>query len=79
MAFVTVQGSNGAWEYDNAATAADTYADTPGVIAAGVRTFTKPAGGTQKTYIKCRQTGKTAIAGEINKDFYDYRFSQGTP
>jgi len=79
MAFVTVQGSNGAWEYDNAATAADTYSDTPGTIAAGVRTFTKPSGGTQKTYIKCRQTGKTAISGEINKDFYDHRYSQGTP
>ena len=49
MAFVTVQGSNGAWEYDNAATAADTYSDTPGTIAAGVRTYTKPSGGTQKT------------------------------
>ena len=79
MAFVTVPGSDGKWEYDNAAGAGDTYSDTPGVIAAGVRTFTKPGGGTQKTYIKCRQTGKTAIAGEINKDFYDYRFTQGTP
>jgi len=27
MAFVVVPGSNNIWEYDNAATAADTYLD----------------------------------------------------
>ena len=79
MAFVTVPGSNGTWEYDKAATAADTYVDSPGTVTAGVRSFTTPAGKTTQTYIKCRKPGKTLINGEINKDFYDYRNSQGTP
>lgn len=81
MAFVTVPGSNATWEYDNAATAADTYSDSPGTVLAGVRTFTVPNSGghTTQTYIKCRKPGKTLVNGEINKDFYDYRFTQGTP
>jgi len=72
MAWVTVAGSNSIWEYDNAATAADTYSDTPGTISAGVRTYTSPFTGLdKKTYIKCRKTGETTVRGEINKDYYD--------
>ena len=79
MAYVTVTGSNGTWEYDNAATASDTYSKSPGTVTAGVRSFTTPGGVTTKTYIKCRKPGKTLVNGEINKDFYDERHSNGTP
>ena len=46
MAFVTVLGSNSIWEYDNAATAADsdTYNDANGTVTAGVRAYTPPGG-----------------------------------
>lgn len=71
MAWVTIPGSNNVWEYDNAATAADTYSDSPGTITAGVRRFDRPSGATQYTYIKCRKAGETIVRGELNKDFYD--------
>jgi hypothetical protein len=41
MAFVAVTGSNGVWEYDNAATAADTYSDAQGTVSGGIRTQTR--------------------------------------
>ena len=48
MAWVTVT-NNTEWEYDNAATASDTYSDTPGTIANGIRTFTLPGGNARQT------------------------------
>lgn len=41
MAFVAVNGSNGVWEYDNAATAADSYSDAKGTVSGGIRTQTR--------------------------------------
>lgn len=79
MAWVVIPGSNGIWEYDNAATAADTYVDANGTTAAGVRTFTPPGGSTQATYIKCRKVGEIIERGELNKNYYDQKFSEGTP
>lgn len=73
MAFVVVPGSNGIWEYDNAATAADTYSDANGTTANGIRTFTPPGGNTQLTYVKCRKVGETTIRGELSKNYYDAR------
>lgn len=73
MAWVVVPGSNSIWEYDNAATAADTYADANGTTALGIRTFTPPGGNAQYTYIKCRKSGETAERGELNKNYYDAR------
>jgi len=73
MAWVAVPGSNGIWQFDNAATAADTYSDANGTITAGVRTFTPTGGNAQYTYIKCRKTGETTERGELNKNFYDAR------
>ena len=71
MAWVTVTGSDSIWEYDNAATASDTYEDAPGTYSGGVRTYTKPGGGTLKTYAKCRKTGETEVRGELSKTYYD--------
>tara|TARA_R100000152_G_C6778139_1_gene208583 strand:- start:2969 stop:3190 length:222 start_codon:yes stop_codon:yes gene_type:complete len=71
MAFVTVTGSNSIWEYDNAATASDTYSDAPGTYSGGIRTYTKPGGGTLKTYVKCRKVGETTLRGELSKTYYD--------
>ena len=37
MAWVTVPGSNGTWEFENTATAADTYVDSPGTVYCGCK------------------------------------------
>ena len=73
MAWVVVLGSNGIWEYDNAATAADTYTDANGTTTSGIRTFVTPLGNTQYTYVKCRKAGETAERGELSKNYYDAR------
>lgn len=73
MAWVTVPGSNNIWQYDNAATAADTYTDANGTTSGGIRSFTPPGGNTQYTYVKCRKTGETQERGELSKNYYDAR------
>ena len=79
MAWVDVLGSEHPvsntciWEYDNAATAADTYSDANGTTAAGVRTFTPPNGSAQTTYVKVRKKGETTERGEVSKTYYDAR------
>jgi hypothetical protein len=79
MAWVSVPGSNGIWQYDNAATASDTYSDANGTTSAGVRTFTPPGGNAQYTYVKVRKTGETIERGELNKNFYDNKNANGIP
>ena len=72
MAWVDVPGTNSVWEYENTATAANTYADAPGTYSGGIRTFTQP--GTSlatKVYARCRKKGETVERGELSKDFYD--------
>ena len=77
MAWVDVPGSFHAeantyiWEYDNAATAADTYVDANGTTSLGIRSFTPPGGNTQYTYVKVRKKGTTIIKGELSKNYYD--------
>jgi len=76
MAWVTVTGSNSIWQYDNAATVSDTYADSAdganSAIASGVRTYTKPGtSDTVQVYIKTRKTGETTERGELSKTYYD--------
>ena len=44
MAWVTVPGSAGIWEYENTATGANTYSDANGTYAGGIRSYT-PEGG----------------------------------
>jgi len=82
MAWVTVPGSNGVWEYDNAATISDTYPDSAdganSTISGGIRTFTKPdVGGTVQVYIKTRKVGETTLRGELSKTFYDSTSGMG--
>ena len=77
MAWVDVLGSEDAvantciWEYDNAATVADTYTDANGTTASGVRTFTPFGGNVQLTYVKVRKKGETTERGELSKSYYD--------
>ena len=71
MAYVAVTGSGGIWEYDNAATASDTYSDANGTTANGIRSFTRPSGVTEQIYVKCRKTGETTVRGELSKTYYD--------
>ena len=75
MAFVAVPGSNGIWEYDNAATVSNTYKDSAdgsnSTISGGIRTYTKPGGGTVQVYIRCRKVGETVERGELSKTYYD--------
>jgi hypothetical protein len=69
MAWITVPGSNGIWEYDNAPTLGTLapgakvhpddqyYREANGAVTAGIRSFTPPDGNTQETYVKCRKVG----------------------
>lgn len=82
MAWVTVPGSNGIWEYDNAATISNTYPDSAdganSVIASGIRTYTSPYDGrTQQVYIRCRTVADSVERGELYKGWYDLQFSFG--
>ena len=86
MAWVTITKSVvtgfAGWQYDDAATTANTYpasmhlSRANGSDASGIRTF-NPPGPTpeQKTYIKCRKIGETvaSLYGELSKTFYDAR------
>ena len=76
MAYVDVSGSNNIWEYDNAATASNTYSDSAAgansVIDSGIRTYTKPGtSDTVQVYIRCRKKGTTVERGELSKTYYD--------
>ena len=75
MAWVSVTGSNGIWEFDNAATISDTYPDSADganvTISGGIRTFTFADGNVQEVYIKCRKAGETTLRGELSKTYYD--------
>jgi len=76
MAYVDVPGSSSVWQYDNSATASNTYADSAdganSVIASGVRTYTKPGtSDTVQVYIRCRKKGTTVERGELSKTYYD--------
>ena len=75
MAYVTVPGSNSIWQYDNAATASNTYSDSAAgansTISGGIRTYTKPGGGTVKVYARTRKKGETTERGELSKTYYD--------
>ena len=76
MAWVTVPGSNSIWQYENTATAANTYPNSAdganSVIANGIRTYTKPGtSDTVQVYIRCRKAGETIESGELSKTYYD--------
>lgn len=82
MAWVTVPGSKGIWEYDNAATISNTYPDSAdganSVIASGIRTYTSPYDGrTQQVYIRCRTVADSVERGELYKGWYDNQASLG--
>jgi len=82
MAWVTVPGSDGVWEYDNAATISDTYPDSAdganSTIAGGIRTYTHPVDSrTVQVYIKCRTTADNVERGELYKGYYDNQASLG--
>ena len=75
MAYVDVPGSNSIWQYDNTATISNTYKDSADgsnvAISSGVRTFTKPGGGTTQVYIRCRKKGNNGRTSELSKTYYD--------
>ena len=76
MAWVTVPNSDSIWEYENTATATNTYPDSAdganSVVANGIRTYTKPdVGGTVQVYMRTRKVGTTVERGELSKTYYD--------
>jgi hypothetical protein len=75
MAWVDVPGSNSIWQYENSATITNTYKDSADgsnvAISGGVRTYTKPGGGSTQVYIRTRKKGTTVERGELSKTFYD--------
>tara|TARA_B110000495_G_C22453110_1_gene282827 strand:+ start:247 stop:465 length:219 start_codon:yes stop_codon:yes gene_type:complete len=66
MAWQPVTGSS-IWEYDDSATASDTYSDAPGVYASGIRTFTRPNGKVQETYVKCRMKTLYGVVDNVER------------
>ena len=73
MAWVPVPNAPN-WEYDDSATIADTYPDTPGTIVGGIRQFTLRRGTETSetlTYIKCRKITIPTATGELNKLYLD--------
>ena len=69
-------GSNGneIWEYENGATAAQTYTDAPGTYSGGIRSFDPPgATPVQKTYARCRMVVDDIERGELSKNYFDAR------
>jgi hypothetical protein len=81
---VQSSSSSGAFEYDNTATAADTYPDSANganvTISGGIRTYVKPVSGTvEQVYIKTRKVGETKERGEMSKTFYDNQNAKGIP
>ena len=73
MAWVDVTGSSGVWEYENAATAANTYPDSAdganSTVSGGIRTHTRPGtNAVTKTYLRARKKG------QINKANYSEQF-----
>ena len=75
MAWVDVPGSGSVWQFENTATAAHTYSDSGAgansVFSGGIRTYTKPGGGTVKVYARTRKKGTTVERGELSKTYYD--------
>ena len=75
MAWVDVPGSSSIWQYENTATASNTYSDSGAgansAFSGGVRTYTKPGGGTVKVYARVRKKGTTVERGELSKTYYD--------
>ena len=76
MAWVAVI-NNPDWEYDNAATEADTYPDTHGTISGGIRTYITESGSVRETYIKCRKVTNPTAVGELDKTYYDNYTKRG--
>ena len=74
MAWVTIEGSDDIWEYEDTATATNTYADANGTYEGGIRTF-NPPGATldQDTYVRCRMVDDEdeIERGELSKNYYD--------
>src|SRR5210317_724809 len=82
MAWVTVPGTNGIWEYENTATIVNTYPDSAdganSTITSGIRSWVRP--GTSETlqcYIRCRTVADSVERGELYKGYYDQQFSSG--
>ena len=74
MAWVPITDSNNVptgWQYEDTATASNTYSDANGSYSGGIRTFTFPNGNVQKTYVRCRKTSDSIERGELSKDYYD--------
>ena len=76
MAWVDVPGSSAVWQYENSATAANTYSDSGAgansAFSCGIRTYTKPGtSDTVQVYARCRKKGTTVERGELSKTYYD--------
>lgn len=65
MAWVNITGSGNRWQYENTATISNTYKDSADgsnvAISGGIRTYTKPGGGTTQTYIRTRVMGQVNL------------------
>ena len=74
MAWVDVTGSSGVWQYENAATAANSYTDSAAgansTVSGGIRTHTRPGtSAVTKTYLRTRKKGTTVERGELSHTY----------
>ena len=68
MAWVDVPGSSAVWQYENSATASNTYPDSAdganSTVSGGIRTHTRPGtNAVTKVYLRCRKKGTTVERG----------------
>ena len=71
MSWAYVPNTNNIWQYEDTATAVDTYSDAVGSYSGGIRTQTFAGGNERKTYVRCRMAVDDIERGELSKDWYD--------
>ena len=74
MAWVNIAKTGNIWQYDNAATASDTYSEANGSYASGIRTFTTPGPSpNETTYVRCRMVVDDIERGELSRNYFEAR------
>lgn len=87
MAYVVVPGSNNVWEYENTATAANTYPDSAdganSTVSGGIRTHTRPGtSAVTKTYLRVRKKGQINLfsySEDITNNYWGTTNNPGVP
>ena len=71
MSWAYVPNTNQVWQYEDTATAADTYSDAVGSYSGGIRTQTFAGGNERKTYVRCRTKADEVERGELSWNYFN--------